>query len=81
MAGDGRASESALIARRRNDEYAASERLAERFFQRLLPFGGRLCKGEAQVDDSCAGVDTFNLFSSVARLQNAKNVDCMRVAS
>ena len=24
---------------------------------------------------------TINLFSSVARIQNAKNVDCMRVAS
>ena len=60
MAGDGGTAEGALIARRRDYNHTAPDGLIERLFQRLFPFGGRLCKGKAQVDHSRAGADTFD---------------------
>ncbi len=60
VAGDGGTSKRALIARRRNDEYAASESLIERLLQRLLAPGRRLCQGEAQVDYPCACINALD---------------------
>ena len=61
VTGNGGTSERALIARRRNDQHTASERLIERLFQRLFPLGGRLCQGQTQVDDSRACVEALQL--------------------
>ena len=49
-----------MIARRRHYHHAPPDRLIERLFQGLFPFGGRLRQGKAKVDHSRAGVDTFD---------------------
>jgi len=59
MTGDGGTADGALIARRGHHDHAFPDGLIERFFQGLFPFGGRLRKGEAQVDDASTGVDAF----------------------
>jgi hypothetical protein len=47
VTGNDRASEGALIARGGNYDHASSGGLIKRFFQRLLPFAGRVGKGKA----------------------------------
>ena len=52
--------EGALIARRGDHDDASPDSVIECLFQGVFSFGGGLRKGNAQVDDSCARVDTFH---------------------
>ena len=64
----------ALITGRRNDDDAESDGFIERFRQRLLAFGRRLCEVKAQIDDSRASLDALEDGRSKLLWRSAGNV-------